>query len=680
MSRLAPALLIALLLTTTLSAQPSDADSTAGAQEPTDHPLELVELTPWVEPDGEFVARFSLSRPIPLDAEVTYSIRSPVNESDQSGRTQFLAGLSGEDAGPALHNPVTRPALQLLEGPAELVLRIPVSSTGDAGRTYIPNAGVHPVVIEVTAGDELIDEQVVHLVRLPEDVTDPLRIAFLFSVGAPVALQPDGSVRLDAASREQIAAVVDLLGQASGTELSVRVTPETVTALTATADPGDADLLEDLAAVTSAREVLQQPYTELDIGAWSEPALSEELELRFQAGDAALVDLLGAVATRSTWQPDSTLTTGSTSVLEGYGVTNFVIRDDFVSPDDDAETGEPFLLAADGTTPVGLATDQLLQAQLSTGVAEPIASAYRFLAHLAVIYFEDPDAARGLVIAPESIDNLVFYQTILDGLESGTIVSSATTGELFEEVPVGDTDQAPIIRQLTGSESEPLGDYPSELSRARGMLVGYSSMVADTTSRADFLAELLLVSGARTLTASERQRYLDTVTSTIEGDLSQIRAPRQRTITLAAREAVLPLSLENRLEFPVEVSLEMDSDQLEFPDGDVMTVLLQPGDNRLSLKVTTRTSGEFPLVIEVTSPDGSLPVTLIDLDIRSTAVSGVGLVISIGALLFLLGWWATNFRRTRRDRRLVTPEDPVTPTTPEPSSAGGRTSHGTGDR
>jgi hypothetical protein len=43
-------------------------------------------------------------------------------------------------------------------------------------------------------------------------------------------------------------------------------------------------------------------------------------------------------------------------------------------------------------------------------------------------------------------------------------------------------------------------------------------------------------------------------------------------------------------------------------------------------------------------------------DIRSTAVSGVGVVLSIGAGLFLAIWWARHWRKTRRSRRLVPPE------------------------
>jgi hypothetical protein len=105
------------------------------------------------------------------------------------------------------------------------------------------------------------------------------------------------------------------------------------------------------------------------------------------------------------------------------------------------------------------------------------------------------------------------------------------------------------------------------------------------------------------------------------------------------------------------VRIELDSDQLEFPDGDVMTETLQPGGTPIRIPVRTRASGAFPLIIVVTSPDGSVVLERTRFDIRSTAVSGVGLVLSIGAGLFLALWWARHWRKTRRSRRLVAPED-----------------------
>ena len=63
------------------------------------------------------------------------------------------------------------------------------------------------------------------------------------------------------------------------------------------------------------------------------------------------------------------------------------------------------------------------------------------------------------------------------------------------------------------------------------------------------------------------------------------------------------------------------------------------GANALDDIVLTRiTSGEF--------------------NVRSTAVSGVGLVLTIAAGLFLLIWWGRHFRRTRRDKRLIASDHP----------------------
>ena len=75
--------------------------------------------------------------------------------------------------------------------------------------------------------------------------------------------------------------------------------------------------------------------------------------------------------------------------------------------------------------------------------------------------------------------------------------------------------------------------------------------------------------------------------------------------------------------------------------------------------MVARASGAFPLRITVTSPDGVLTVGRAQVTVRSTAVSGVGVVLSVGALLVLVVWWARHWRSVRRNRRLVDPEAPV---------------------
>ncbi len=75
--------------------------------------------------------------------------------------------------------------------------------------------------------------------------------------------------------------------------------------------------------------------------------------------------------------------------------------------------------------------------------------------------------------------------------------------------------------------------------------------------------------------------------------------------------------------------------------------------------VEARTSGDFPLFIELRSPDDRLTVATARLTVRSTFLSGVGVLVSAGAGLFLCGWWARHWRSVRRDRRLVSPPAPT---------------------
>ena len=66
-----------------------------------------------------------------------------------------------------------------------------------------------------------------------------------------------------------------------------------------------------------------------------------------------------------------------------------------------------------------------------------------------------------------------------------------------------------------------------------------------------------------------------------------------------------------------------------------------------------RTSGSFPITVTMQSPDGSLIVGRTRLTVRSTAASGLGLILSGAAGAFLLLWWARHVLKGRRARRLV---------------------------
>jgi hypothetical protein len=183
-------------------------------------------------------------------------------------------------------------------------------------------------------------------------------------------------------------------------------------------------------------------------------------------------------------------------------------------------------------------------------------------------------------------------------------------------------------------------------------VAGVGALLDDAALTTSLERSLLLSTGTETPDA-DRPAYVaraDAALGTVSG---AVTLPDEFRITLTSRSSSIPVTLTNLSEQDLSVRVELDSDQLEFPDGDVLTSVLAPGTTRLEVPVRARTSGAFTLDVTVTSPDGSIVLDTSTFDVRSTAISGVGIVLSIGAVLFLAVWWARHWRSARRSRHLM---------------------------
>jgi Family of unknown function (DUF6049) len=129
-----------------------------------------------------------------------------------------------------------------------------------------------------------------------------------------------------------------------------------------------------------------------------------------------------------------------------------------------------------------------------------------------------------------------------------------------------------------------------------------------------------------------------------------------KTLTLTARRAKLPLSFQNDTNRDgIRVRVHLDSPKLIFPEGNNVPLELPIGHTTKAIPVEARASGTFTLTVTLESIDGSYqlgPPTRVT--IRSAVFSGIGIALTVGALLFLAGWWGNHFRRTRRGRRQPT--------------------------
>jgi hypothetical protein len=217
-----------------------------------------------------------------------------------------------------------------------------------------------------------------------------------------------------------------------------------------------------------------------------------------------------------------------------------------------------------------------------------------------------------------------------------------------------------LVRRYQSDAPADLGRYPSQLRAAGSSLDGLQSLVPGSPTISEPPAVTTLSSGDRTLLPEQRTAMLDSAERAVGAVAAEIVVAAEQVVTLTSSSGKVPLNLENRLAVPASVRIVLSSAKLDFPEGSVIEQVLEPQrTTTIELPVETRASGAFPLTVTVTSADGTLPVATTKYTVRSTAISGVGLVLSIGAGLFLLVWWARHFRTARRARKLVASNHPA---------------------
>ena len=81
-------------------------------------------------------------------------------------------------------------------------------------------------------------------------------------------------------------------------------------------------------------------------------------------------------------------------------------------------------------------------------------------------------------------------------------------------------------------------------------------------------------------------------------------------------------------------------------------IVLPEGVSTQQFAVEARASGTFTMTATLTTGDGAVRLGIPQrVSVRSAVFNGAGAALTVGALLFLLLWWANHFRRTRRARR-----------------------------
>lgn len=647
--------LITLIALVTVGRWPSPVGAQEGqADEVT---LRGLEASTWVGPGGTWVIDLAVEG-APAGAAIEGSIYEEV--SDREAFDQALFGAVDGDQLATIPSIGLDPVLVAPGGgtAARLSLTLDSDQPTVDGHRHLGrdlDEGVYPVEVEVTdEDDDVIGRVVVFLTRVadPASDEDPLLVAPVLAPGGPPSIDADGNPRPDPDTIAEVADTANGLNVTEDLPATLAPRPETLEALARV--PAGRAALDALRTASTSRQVVDGPYVDVALNAWVARGMQAELTRQRERGNSILSDLLGRVDS-STWLARDGLTPEAASELWSVGVRTAILGPGTTAGDEDdpgpgtVPAGPPrFLETLTADAGLSRALDRSL---LDGGPRDPALDDNGLAAELAVIAGLSDGPAGVVLLPPEGWPSDPTAVGRLGAVLQDPLspVRPVTTDDLLDEVPGrGATTLVP-------GPLPDLGGYPQSMALARARLTSYTSLVGAQNGEVAALDQRLLLSGARSLAPPERQSYVDSVLRTVDERLGGVVAPTEQSITLTARDADIPLTLRNRLDVPVTVLIEMSSDsRVEFRgEGDRITRQLEPGDQEIRIPIHTRVPGDAPIDITVLTPDGAVALDQVRYTVRSTAISGIGVVLSAGAATFLLIWWARHWTRTRRSRGLA---------------------------
>lgn len=622
----------------------------------------------------------TLGGDVPLRLAITGSLdgleaRAIVHAS-MTSRTGFERSVDGDRLGSTVTT-VGAPAASLPYSPeGGRVLDLPLQDPNaprDPNRIRLPmprssNTGVFPVEIELRDPEsgERVSSFVTHLVASApraqgEPSSEPLNVSWVWPIADDPANDPAGRVRPAFVESihpgGRLTRLATAASRSSDVPLTLEPGPETLEswAVRAQRDPNAAPGLNLMKSATNGNQILSGPYVPIDIPSLEQADLGQSSTDELAQGAQRLTDVLD---TRIDTRTADAAPLNQKALERLGGVDRLVLAPDQLQEPEEAPEltpARPFAVRGDVRQFSAVQADEGLE-QLLEGTEPPALRAANFLAGLSIVAIEAPNMRRGVVVTmpPRWDPETALLNAVLRGLTGNPLLHPVTLDQLFDRVPPAtDGNDAPVTRELAPITVSAPTVNVRRYKETRNNLDAFASIVGKDDARIAAGNRALLISLTSIwpgLRGREQSRgRLDGVNAMIAKFTSLIETPPNGvTVTLTSRKSELPLSFNNQTGQNVRVRIKFDSDKLVFTKGAQQTFTLKPRNNTIRFPVETRTSGTFPLNIEVTSEDGRLPLSSARYTVRSTVISGVGIFLTIGAGLFLAIWWVTHWRRSRR--------------------------------
>jgi hypothetical protein len=479
------------------------------------------------------------------------------------------------------------------------------------------------------------------------------------NVGGPLALRVGVIVPVSA---NGLATTATALSDYHEVPTTIAVSPAAVEQIDAQRPKGGPHALAELAALDTD-EVLDQPYVPVNVASLSEGGLTGEIQLQVERGNEILHSA-GLKPSGGPWVDTvSSFTQGDgANLATGVQVAG---SNALVLNGDDLTSGgvsnltfaQPFTLdLGHGATMPAVGANATLSARFTAQPNDPVLGAEQLLASLSFVHFENASLtdARGVVVEPPAgwQPSSTFLEILLGGLSDNPVLAPVTVSQLMAQVPVGG-NQEPSVRHLqSGPASRGITTASADkIATDRQQLGSFGDAVQGHPAELALLSDNLLAAEDRSLTSFGRTVALNAYARAFASETDKVSLASEHTVTLTSRRANIPITVLSSAPYPVDVVISLASDKFTFPNGSSQKLTLDRPTTSIRFLAQARGSGDrLPIDVTLRTPDGQLVIARTVLTVHSTAISFVGVALTVLAGAVLLVWWARTWRRSRRQR------------------------------
>ena len=623
-------------------------DTTAVAQNETKQ-LSLLEQPVWSENNNSFKLSLSIKHLDEGDLIEIYTLE----ELNRNSLKESFISKNSEPTENSFQITLTQEQIIKKEITVELNTNSPTNNS-----VFSEPGTVRPLIVKSYTSDQKNSETLVFpLIHLPKtEKLNTISLAFIFQINAKPPLQHDGTYIIDREAITQITNLVETLKNNPEIKITISLPPATLSSLSQSKNPKDELLLLDIKNLAKTQlHIISSPFVTSDPEAWRLIDRFETYNDLLNRGDRQLTNQLQIEPDRSFSFVANSAVIETLDALNKVGIKTFITEFSHIDPTPENKI-DPFisLQGDNGKVFKVFILDDTINFYLNK--LENKNSDMQFLlGDLSLMAMDESKEEKNLIVKiPTDLSGNLLNQ-FLTTLQNFPKINIKALPNLVDHAEKNQkVDKTKYV--LWNKSPQDISTRAPNQNLAKAAIRAYSEVIGKPHPNTSFLYELLDTTSASELNENDTSKYFTTIYEEIVKVIDGFTSPENQNVRLTSRKAELPFTLQNNLNHDANVVLILQSDgRISFPAGQTLEVKLNPGTNKIKIPVSSRASGDSQIRIGVRSPDKEhlLQLDSNSLLIRTTRLSGVGILLFVSAVFFLAFWWL----RSRRLRSIYRQEE-----------------------